>query len=114
MRQLSTKIEFRTLQLLVNEFNNLPLIYEQFEKTTGLLYNNTLALLERLPPLNKSAKTRTAQNSSIGAKIGIDSVREFLEEIERCPVEHEDFTSFETSIRENLEWLERIGLWLED
>ncbi len=86
---LPQKIEFRTLQLLVNEFNNLPLVYDNFERTTGALYAATLALLERLPPLNKSAKTRTAQSSSGTAKISIESVREFLREIGECPVEHE-------------------------
>jgi hypothetical protein len=30
LKQLPEKIEFRTLQLLVNEFNNLPLIYDNF------------------------------------------------------------------------------------
>ena len=29
-------------------------------------------------------------------------------------MEHEEFLSFESSIREQLEWVERIGLWLED
>jgi hypothetical protein len=91
---LPQKIEFRTLQLLVNEFNNLPLVYDNFERTTGVLYNSTLTLLERLPPLNKAAKTRTAQSSSGAAKVSMESVREFLREIAECPVEHEDFVSF--------------------
>ena len=89
-------------------------MYDNFERTTGALYTTTLALLERLPPLNKAAKTRTAQSSSGTLKVSIESVREFLREITECPVEHEDFVSFETSIREQLEWVERIGLWLED
>ena len=29
-------------------------------------------------------------------------------------MDHEEFSSFEISVREHLEWLERIGLWLED
>lgn len=99
---LAEKIEFRTLQLLVNEFNNLPLVYDNFERTTGALYNATLALLDRLPPLNKAAKTRTAQSSSGSSKVSMESVREFLREIAACPVEHEDFVSFESSIREHL------------
>ena len=44
----------------------------------------------------------------------IESIRDFLREIALCPVEHEDFISFENSVREHLEWLERIGMWLED
>lgn len=91
---LPTKIEFRTLQLLVNEFNNLPLVYDPFERTTGALYTATLALLDRLPTLNKSAKTRTAQSSSSTAKVSMESVKDFLKEIADCPVEHEDFVSF--------------------
>jgi hypothetical protein len=91
---INSKIEFRSLQLLVNEFNNLPLIYENFEKTTGLLYNNTMALLDRLPPLNKPAKTRTAQSNSGGIKIPLETIREYLKEIDLCPIEHEDFISF--------------------
>lgn len=62
----------------MNEFNNLPLIYDNFEKTTGILYNNTLNLLDHLPPLNKTAKTRTAQSTSIGSKVGIDVIRDYL------------------------------------
>ena len=68
---INEKIQFRTLQLLVNEFNNLPLIYDNFEKTTGALHNTTMNLIERLPPLNKAAKTRTAQSSSGGIKVRI-------------------------------------------
>lgn len=30
MLPISQKIEFRTLQMLVNEFNNLPLLYDNF------------------------------------------------------------------------------------
>ena len=72
---IKDKIEFRTLQLRVNEFNNLPLIYDNFEKTTGTLYQTTINLLDRLPPLNKAAKTRTAQNHTGSIRIGIDVVR---------------------------------------
>ena len=79
--QIDEKIEFRTLQLLVNQFNNLPLIYDNFDQTTGALYNSTTALLDKLPPLNKAAKTRTAQNSSGGIKVRIEDIRESLREI---------------------------------
>lgn len=64
-----------------------------------------MTLLDRLPPLNKPAKTRTAQSHTGGIKIPIETVQEYLKDIEECPIEHEEFISFETSVRESLEWL---------
>ena len=45
LKQNDHKIEFRNIQLLVNEYNNLPILDNIFEKTIKVLYNETVDLL---------------------------------------------------------------------
>jgi hypothetical protein len=88
-KKLTEKIEFRTIQLLVSEFNNLPLVYEDFESTTESLFNSTMALLNNLPALNKATKTRTAQSSNnTNTKLSLQSIRDIQREIRKNPVDH--------------------------
>ena len=44
-KSLDEKIEFRTIQLLVGEYQNLPILHKNFEKTTKDLYIKTTKLL---------------------------------------------------------------------
>jgi hypothetical protein len=64
------KIEYKTIQSLVNEYNSLPLSYPSFVKTTQMLYDDTNKLIIKLPSLNKAAKTRKSEQGSGIVKIG--------------------------------------------
>jgi hypothetical protein len=75
------------MHLLVQEYNSLPLLNQNFEANIKRLHDETITLLERIPQLTKTAKTRT----SSPCKIPLSSIKKLLNDIDRHEVAHEDF-----------------------
>jgi hypothetical protein len=110
LKPTNTKIDFKRMHLLVQDYNSLPLLDQNFEANTKRLHDETVALLESIPQLTKTTKTRTSSPS----KIPLSSIKKLLTEIDKHEVAHDDFESFRAYIGESLELMERVSMYLED
>lgn len=66
--------------MLVVEYNNLPLLNTQFERTAKVLHQRTVELIEAMPNINKIVKTRTSKEAS-GSKIPYKQMQSYLKKI---------------------------------
>jgi len=92
----------------VQEYQNLPVLHPPFEANTRRLFDETNALLEKLPQFTKTTRTRT----NLPSKLSYTSVIELLEEVRNYPISHPDFEAFEKQAHESMELLERTSMCL--
>lgn len=79
LRPRTDKIDFRDMHSLVADYNSLPVLNLDFEANTKRIHDETLLLLDRIPPLTKTAKTRT----STPTKITFANIRKLQADIAR-------------------------------
>jgi hypothetical protein len=66
-----------------------------------------------MPNISKIVKTRTSKEMGF-AKIPYRQMQVYVTKIEEHPIWHEDFASFEINMRESMELIERMSMYLED